>query len=234
MWGYDIEYAGELAEDYDIYIIERPDVPVPEIDREQITIPGRDGDLYMSDKTVKDIQIHINMNFMTEPDRWGEKFREAKAWLLGNQTGILRLSDDQEWFYRVKKVSIGTSERTCKEIGKFQAVFVCSGYTYREDGATSHTIEDVKRNNWEKCQPIYVIKGDANCTLTVNGKPFKVNVGQKCRIDTERQLTYRDDGQLANADVKGDYEDLYLQGGENTIEITPGVALEIIPNWRSY
>lgn len=32
MWGYDIEYAGELAEDHDIYIIERPDVPVPEID----------------------------------------------------------------------------------------------------------------------------------------------------------------------------------------------------------
>lgn len=159
--------------------------------RDQIDIPGRDGRLYLSQRTVNDIQISIEMNFMTTPNQWGEKYREAKAWLLKEQNGVLKMNDDPEWFYRAKKVVIETSERTCRQIGKFIATFTCSGYMYRVDGATSHTIEEVQKNNWEECHPTYLIKGDANCRLKVNGKYFVVNVGQECTIDTERQIAYK-------------------------------------------
>lgn len=232
---YDVTYAGETARSHDIYIVQRPDIPAPEINRDQIDIPGRDGSLYLSQRTVNDIQISIEMNFMTTPDQWGEKYREAKAWLLKEQNGVLKMNDDPEWFYRAKKVVIETSERTCRQIGKFIATFTCSGYMYRVDGATSHTIEEVQRNNWEECHPTYLIKGDANCRLKVNGKYFVVNVGQECTIDTERQIAYKSDGTLVNAYVTGDYEDLYLKTGGNTIEITPEtMTMEIIPNWRCY
>lgn len=62
-----------------------------------------------------------------------------------------------------------------------------------------------------------------NMTANVNGHLI---------IDTDRMLTYRQDGKLENASVKGDYEDLYLEEGENMIRITPGFELKVIPNWR--
>ena len=68
--------------------------------------------------------------------------------------------------------------------------------------------------------------------LTVNGKTMKATVGQNLTIDTERMLAYRTDGTLMNTSVTGDYEDLYLQAGENEISITSGFSLKIIPNWR--
>ena len=58
---YDVTYAGETARSHDIYIVQRPDIPAPEINRDQIDIPGRDGRLYLSQRTVNDIQISIEL-----------------------------------------------------------------------------------------------------------------------------------------------------------------------------
>ena len=66
----------------------------------------------------------------------------------------------------------------------------------------------------------------------MNGKNMTANVNGHLIIDTDRMLTYRQDGKLENASVKGDYEDLYLEEGENMIRITPGFELKVIPNWR--
>ena len=71
------------------------------------------------------------------------------------------------------------------------------------------------------------------CNLKVNGKIMTVqNIGQNVTIDTERMITYRTDGTLANTSVNGDYEDLYLNPGYNEIEVTDGFDVEIVPNWR--
>ena len=58
------------------------------------------------------------------------------------------------------------------------------------------------------------------------------NVGQNLVIDTERELAYREDGTLSNTAISGDYEELFLQEGENSVTITEGFELKIIPNWR--
>ena len=88
---YDVTYAGETARSHDIYIVQRPDIPAPEINRDQIDIPGRDGSLYLSQRTVNDIQISIEMNFMTTPNQWGEKYREVMSCLLKEQYGVLNM-----------------------------------------------------------------------------------------------------------------------------------------------
>ena len=78
----------------------------------------------------------------------------------------------------------------------------------------------------------YIISGEGRCTITVNGKNMTANIGQNLTIDTELMIAYRTDGTTANTAVKGDYEDLYLQPGENQIGITRGFSMEVIPNWR--
>ena len=83
------------------------------------------------------------------------------------------------------------------------------------------------------CHPIYKISGNGTCILTVNGKNMSATVGQNLTIDTDLMIAYRTDGDINNIAVTGNYEDLWLQEGENTISITSGYDLSIIPNWRT-
>lgn len=196
-----------------------------------IEIPGKDGSLYIDDGTVSDIEISIELNFMTLPQQWSERYRDIKSWLL-SPLGILRFTDDEGYFYKVKKVEISDVKRKNREIGTITAIFICSGYIYREDGLNEYEIEDVLQNNYALAHPTYIISGNNNATLTVNGNKFYVNVGQNCRIDTERMITYRElNGEMMNTYVNGDYEDLYLKPGENMISVV-GAEMKIIPNWR--
>ena len=80
--------------------------------------------------------------------------------------------------------------------------------------------------------PIYKITGNGPCTLTVNGKTMTATVTDNISIDTERMITYDSSGNLKNTSVSGNYEDLYLQPGENTVTVSSGFTCTVIPNWR--
>lgn len=231
MQAYDMEYAGIRASSVGCYVMQRPDIPAGKKDYTVIDISGKDGVLYVDEGTVSDIEISVELNFMTLPQQWLEKYRIIKKWLLG-ELGNLKFTDDEEYFYKVKKVEITGTKRKSREIGVLTVVFVCSGYVYREDGLKVYGISEVLQNQYAWSHPIYIVSGDSNTTLTVNGNKFQVNVGQNCRIDTERMITYREaGGELMNTYVSGDYEDLYLKPGENTILVS-GANVKIIPNWR--
>ena len=126
MWGYDLEYAGVTAAERHIKIMDRPNIPVPVINRKEINIPGRDGILYSEEKTVDDIPINVRMNFSGKLQEWFEHARTVKGWLLQGGVHQLKFSDDPEYFYRVKKVELSEIEREFRIIGRFTAVFFCS------------------------------------------------------------------------------------------------------------
>lgn len=232
MWEYDLEYADTKAKDHNIYIVKRPSIPAPEKNYSEYRIPGRDGVIYADEETVEDIEIQVEMNFMGKPDEWFEYWREAKKWLLKKGQNKLKFGDDAGYFYLVKKVTISEAERICREIGRFTVTFLCSGYQYLEEGWKKYRHSDVVYNPYSTAHPIYIIGGEGNCTLEVNGKSVAANVGQNLTIDTELMIAYRMDGVAVNTSVKGDYEDLYLQTGKTEIGITEGFSLEIIPRWR--
>ena len=58
MWGYDIEYNGKKTADYDMYVMQRPNIPSPELNAQEIEVPGK-GSVYIRDGTVSDIDIQI-------------------------------------------------------------------------------------------------------------------------------------------------------------------------------
>lgn len=259
MWGYDLEYAGSTGTENKILVVKRPNIPAPLRDYKEVDIPGRDGMLYIDEGTNQDIEITVEFNFMGEPQEWFSLFRKAKRWLLQGGEHDLVLYDDRDFFFRVKKVEIDTAERVCYEIGRFSAVFFCSGYHYAKSGlAESDEFTDgllldesgellvteegeeivieitstVLFNDFDKSMPIYKIYGEGVCVLTVNGKSMSANVGQNLVIDTERKVAYRLDGTAKNTDVSGWYEDLWLVPGDNVLTVSPGFKCIIIPNWR--
>ena len=227
---YDIFFNGTRATSLGILPVRRPSVPSPEPNYEEITIPGRDGSLIVSEGTYKPITVTVEFNFWKKPDRWAYAFREAKRWIKGS--GNLILGDDRDFFYKVLMAKISDTERTSLRIGTFSADFLCDPYMYAIEGQKKLNLEDVLINPYDLSKPTYMITGEGMCTLTVNGKTMTANVGQNLTINTDLMMAYRKDGTMNNTAVAGNYEDLYLLPGDNTITITSGFNLKVIPNWR--
>lgn len=229
---FDIEYGGQRASALGVRVAKRPDMPVPERNITETQIAGRDGSLIESDGTYADIEIEIEMNFIQRPKNWGMSFRKIKGWLLSAEKKELKFSDDPNVFYKVKNVFLDTIERQVRQSGEFTAAFLCEPYTFMEEGKFPFSPGNQVYNPYLIAKPVYQITGNGLCVLTVNGKSMQAEIGQNLTIDTERMLSYRQDDTIINTTVAGDYEDLWLAEGENTITVTNGFGLTMIPNWR--
>ena len=107
--------------------------------------------------------------------------------------------------------------------------FICEPYLFRRDGDISVTA--LTFNPYDKCRPVYAITGNGACTLTVNGKSVSATIGQNLTIDTNRMLSFREDGTIMNTSLNGDYEDLWIPHGECSISVSSGYGLEVYPKW---
>lgn len=214
-----------------IEVTTRPSIPAPQLRGEYAQVAGMDGSILQTDGTYENIEIEVSLNFLAPRTKWGECYRRAKNWIRGN--GILRMSDDSDVFYKVKACGITTTERRAKNGGYITAVFICDPFTYYNSGAAELSAADVSLNPYYLAKPTYIIKGNGDCVLTVNGNRMSATVGQNLTIDTDKMLAYRQDGTLQNTAVAGDYEGLWLNPGANSISITNGFDLKVKSNFRS-
>lgn len=228
----DIEYNKMLGSNLGIYATRYPAIPAAAERIEEIDIPGRNGKLHVRRKCFEETVIPVEFNYIGKEELWNEKWRKAKEW-LSEMNSELSFGDDPEFFYRISRVAIGTNERTSRRTGRFNASFVVKdGLMYYRSGNRPIDYTKLLSNPGIFSQPIYLITGEGTCTLTVNGKSITADVAQNLTIDTERMIAYREDGTLQNTAISGNYEDLYLQEGENTITITNGFECKVIPRWR--
>lgn len=228
----DIYYNGMRGSDIGVYASTLPNIPLAEEEVEEITIPGRSGTLKRFTKCFKSTEIPVELNFIANDENWHDKRRQIASWLSDkNQT--LSFSDDSAYFYNISHVELSELKRASLRVGNITVTFVTTdGLSYIAQGLLEQDYKDVRYNPGIWCQPIYKITGEGVCNLIVNGKTVRVNVAQNLTIDTERMIAYREDGALMNASITGEYEDLYLNAGENTIEITNGFTCKVTPNWR--
>ena len=225
---FDLTYKGKRASEVGMLVKIRPNIPAPELEYDPIEIPGRDGILMPAEKRYLPLEIEVEFNFISQtPNTWNESFRKAKAWLSGS--GNLSFSDDADVFYKVYSVKIDDSERTSYRIGAFTAVFTCDPYTYLKSGLIERDPADCAYNAYEVAHPVYHMDTVGAWTLTVNGNAFS-GTGETY-IDTERMIAHDANGNLKSTTTLGDFADLYLIQGENTI--SADVDFYIQPNWRT-
>ncbi|WP_133016237.1 distal tail protein Dit [Clostridium cuniculi] len=209
----------------------RPSKPSPEMEYETVRVPG--GKTLYREKGYKDIEIPISFNFISKkPSEWGRDFRSIKKWLLSINDNKLKFSDDFDFYYKVNTVKIDTPERLIRKAGKFTAIFTCEPYDYLVEGLEEIILGKSLFNQYEETNPIYLITGEGNLKLNVNGKEVTANIGQNLTINTELGLCYREDGTINNVALKGRYQDLELKEGDNTFSFNEGFDIKIIPNWR--
>lgn len=220
------------CKDLFLFAVRRPDIPAPERRVNNVTVPGRDGDLFETTEFFEDIEIEIEFNYLAETDKWHSVWRNAKKLFLNSTGKKISFSDDPGMFYKIKKVDVGINERTSKRIGKFYVSFVLDPYTYYQSGLKKTSADQCRYNYYAVSKPVFYITGEGVCTLNVNGNMMSANIGQNIVIDTERRISYRTDGTIQNTKVSGYYEKMYLIEGTNEISITEGFELQIQPNWR--
>lgn len=226
---YSIEFNEKNCLEYRILVVRRPSVPAPEKRYESITVPGRDGALLETDGFYDPIAIPVEFNFMTKPDLWAYTFRSAKQWLTGS--GKLVLSDDPEFYYKCMNCAITDSERASRKLGRFTAEFLCDPYMYLATGDEPIDSPETLENYYAVSHPDYILTGSGSCTVAVNGKELQAVVNGTLTINTDLMIAYNQDGVSQNNLITGDYEDLYLLPGVNTISVT-GAELKMVPHWR--
>jgi phage-related protein len=197
---------------------------------ESTSIPGRVGTITKRTGQYTDTVISNSLEFEAETiSTFDRDEKTIRAWLQSSTK--LVYSDMEDKFFVVKKVEIGDVKRKYSVYGEIEVVFTCEPSTYLKDGQEEIDVGNFY-NLYSWSQPIYKLSGSGTCTLMVNGSIMTADVVDNLIIDTERMIAYKSNGTLANTAVKGDYEDLYLQPGENAVSVSSGFECKIIPNWR--
>lgn len=221
-------------DDLGIMATTRPNIPTPVRKIQEKECNGRDGKLHQDLGGYDDMELMISYNFSSR-DKYFEILRKLKRWTNHIEDNKLFLSDMKDWHYKVKFCKLATVERVYKTIGRFELTFIIEPYLYKNnyDSIAINSISKIY-NEYELCKPTYKLEGEGYINLTINDKTVKINLGQNLTIDTDFQECYREGLQAVDV-LEGDYEDMWLQEGVNTISYTPTDAVtkfEIIPNWR--
>lgn len=224
---YDMEYNGSTLRDYALVLYDYPKFSGAQKNYDIFAVQGMVGQLVGTTNYVSNLTI--SCTFTVIGSVWMDRIREIKKWLSGS--GRLIFSEFPGTFFKVWKVDYGNIERELRTIGRFSVSFVCTPFEFLESGQYPVLPTPNLYNEGSIARPIYQITGNGDCTLTVNGNTMTAVVGQNLTIDTERMQAYRIDGTMQNTAVSGNYEDLYLVPGENTISITNGFSLFVVPQW---
>lgn len=228
---YSIEYNGKTNQEYGVAVTNRPNIPTPKPTGDFVNVAGRDGSLYVWDGTYDDITISVSMNYVRAEKYWQNTYRTVKNWIKGS--GTLKMSDDPNWFYKVKQAVINSSNRRKKIGNDIVAEFTCDPFQYLDGGQYPLTLSEALINPFHVAHPVYYISGTGDFILSVNNNEVSGNVNGIVTIDTELLLAYNQDSENVNNELTGDYEGLYLIEGTNDITITDGLNLTVQPNWRS-
>lgn len=219
------------SNDYGIKILNKTAIPVPRQRIKTLAIPGRDGFLY-EEEGYDDVTLSFDVE-VTDKDEIKESYRNIKEWLRNVRDNRFYIFNDPDFFYRVNQVEVDDIQNAYKNIGLFKVSFICEPFRYFKGGESWLSLPKEFYNHYEVCPPIYTVTGNGNCVLKVNNKQVSLAVNGNITVDTKNFVCYKSGNVLANADMAGEFTDLYLQKGKNTFSISPSFTCKILMNLRS-
>lgn len=235
---YDLDFTPDngaryKGRDFGLVMEKYPDIPAAVKVYNKYQIPGRAGELIQDTKTKQNIVITCELTVLEKPKdqlEYRDYIRNINRWLNGS--GWVQFSDEQDTRYRVLTTQVQVSERITPIYGKISVQFTIEPYEYVNSGFIEHNIRDFTFNGYDLCKPLYLIEGNSEGTITVNGVQFQIRSIERLTIDSALMLAWSTaDGVVKNQAVAGDYEDLWLPYGDNTITATPGLTVKIQPRW---
>jgi phage-related protein len=189
----------------------------------------RDGELLIND--VSRNNAHWQCMVHLRKNDYMARIRNIRGWLSGE--GVLKISNgsNPDSFFEVLQVTHTEDIMKSSDYGRLTVDFEVYPYEFLLSGESEITNYQSITNPAEMSKPEYVIEGTGSGTLTVNGNDMDFDVETKLTIDTRRQIAKNNQNQDANDKINGEYEGLFLKSGANTISISNGFTLKVIPHW---
>lgn len=222
-------------DDLGLIITEPPVFPIPERDREFISVPGRSGDIIDDNGRYKNITGSYKVALLREEFTMEAMLNKIRAWLTAD-TGYLRLSDTYDPdYYRLAVVRGSVSfEEKMRQIGKATIKFNCKPYRYRIDGDDTISLSGhgtIYNPEAFSSTPYIKIVGNGNIALQINNATYHFsNVQGYIEIDGDIMAAYK--GTILQNEKISFVEFPTLAPGINNIISSGAVTeIQIKPRW---
>lgn len=222
-------FKGKDSRDFGILISAAPEKVRAERRVEQVTIPGRNGDLTVDEGTYAPYVISVECS-----TRGSENLDEILAWLNG--AGDLILCTEPDKVFRASIYNkISVADMICL-YNSFLLQFRVQPFKYSVNAAgdalelTAPTT--IRNSGTVYSEPLITVYGSGDITLTINGADFPLyGVQESITIDSEMMEVFK-----GNANQNGKYggaEFPRFEVGKNEISWTGNVSkIKIQPRWR--
>lgn len=228
-----ITYNGHTPEDYGWWLATRPVITPSEIEYDRYKIPGKMGELVSTYGTRGNAKISFTLHLKHTNIVQG---KVVSRWLRESGHDLI-LSDEPNFRMEVlnaNALSYGNIDDNYKRVEvemelypfKFDRYPTGDNFSIPDGTTKTLTLET------DTCEPLYQYSANQNGSITVNDKVFNVFAGQNIYIDVRRKMAYTSGGVIST--VNGNYEDLKLKDGTNTITTSAGVALTIVHSREGY
>lgn len=225
---------GKNLRTFGIYVSGEKTFGAPEWDYEATAVPGRNGDLLVSQNRLKNITVEypafIRQNFAANA-------QAARAYLLGAGAKYRRMEDDyhpDSYRLGVFAGPIDFDMRFLNLSGETSLIFNCKPQRFLKSGETpvSVTSGQTLQNDWQPALPLIRLTGTGDGELTVGGSTITITgMDGDLTIDSDTQNAY--DGTTNKNSiitVSGGFP--VLATGETIVSFSGGItAVEIIPRW---
>lgn len=229
------------SRDFGILIDTAKPYGAPNLDVNQISVPGRDGDVFVSNERYTNYDVIYPCGIMGNIP---EKMRKIKSWLYGKK-GYRKLCDEYTGmdYFRWAFFNSQIEPEVEGDLATFDITFSCKPYLYSFEGQKYKKVN----NNTVLFNPegfasrpllkIYTQMSLPSNDIYINHTHLALDISESDKtiiIDTETQNAYfYNDGSYTNANHIINTADIELKTEANTFSVGSGLELEIMPRWRT-
>ena len=234
-------YNGINSADFGLHIEKKDVFSAPYFDADFTSIPGRSGDLIVSNRHFANISVSYTV-FLARKNvsDLTDVLRAVKGWLFTEPDRYHTLADsyDERYLrYGVIKGNIDIEEQLNK-IGSFRVTFSCKPFKYSLDGQIPMSVtngDSLFNPEAFTAKPLITLKGKGDFTLTLQNagynKTWQFNDIKGGILCDSEQMNFYYGTTLLNDKVTGDgFPE--LPPGETVVTVNGDVSeIKVVPRW---
>lgn len=229
-------FNGKKNTEFGLRVAEGKKISTSGLDVERVSVPGRDGELLISNNRLNSAELSFPVNFVKERGLIATEVYRISEWLNVAGYKDLTISYDPDFIYRAAYLETFSIEETMRQFGKTTINFVCYPVKFFKQGRTTQTLSNGATINGlgnVNAKPIITLVGSGDCTLTINGRKTKLKAVQnKITLDMQANQVYSGNLSAWNKVVRSpEFVMPFLDPGRNLISWTGNFTAEITPFW---
>ena len=234
-------YNGRSSEEFGLHIEKKHVFSAPEYDAGFTSIPGRSGDLIVSNRRFANVKVTYTV-FLARKNiaALADVLRAVKGWLYTAPDRYHAITDSYDTGYLRCGVISGSLdiEEQFNKLGSFRVTFSCKPFKYSLEGLQEITVENgggIFNPEAFTAKPVITLMGTGNLTLTLQSGGYSKTWNFKGITDgvvcDSEQMNFYYGTTLLNDKVTGDgFPE--LPPGETVLTVSGGVSeIKIIPRW---